>query len=124
MGRKILIVDDEPHCVLSTRYVLEAEGYEIIEANDGDEAFEQAQNEMPDLMLLDIMMPPSGKHEGFKVCKKIKKNEKTSHIIVIMASVLGANADKDMAKEAGASDYITKPYNIDDVAKMIKKYLD
>jgi len=124
MRKKILIVDDEANFILGMSYVLEAEGYEIVEANDGDEAFEQAKNEMPDLMLMDIMMPPSGKHEGFKVCKKIKENEKTSHIIVIMASVLGANSDKEMARESGASDYITKPYNPDDVVKIIKKYLD
>ncbi len=115
---KILIVDDEPFIVETIKFSLEHLGFECLTAFDGLEAIKVAREEMPDLILLDIMLP---KMNGYKVCRLLKFDEKFKHIPIIM---LTAKKDKTLGMETGADEYVTKPFDIDNVVSLIKKYLN
>jgi DNA-binding response OmpR family regulator len=115
--RKILIVDDEP----SGRQLLEAilypEGYEIIFAKDGLEAFNAIINDLPDLVLLDVMMP---KMDGFEVCKKVRERQETAHIPIFLITALDDRDSKIRGIDSGADDYISKPFDRVEILAKIK----
>ena len=103
---KILVVDDETKIVDILTFNLRKEGYETIEANDGEAGLALALSENPDLVLLDIMMP---KMDGYEVCKQLRK---TSQVPVIMLTAKAEETDKVLSFELGADDYITKPFGV------------
>lgn len=105
MNYKILIADDEPEIRDLLRLYLEKDGYIVNEAADGIDAVEQFQKDIPDLVILDIMMP---KMDGYRVLKKVRES---SNVPVIMLSAKGADADKILGLDLGADDYLTKPFN-------------
>ncbi|MFH0731522.1 MAG: response regulator transcription factor [Candidatus Omnitrophota bacterium] len=105
--KKILIVDDEVQLVEMVKMRLEANNYDVITAHDGDEAIEKARLS-PDLILLDVMMPKS---DGFEVAKKLKANSKTQPIPIIMFTARSESEATKKALDAGAYDYIVKPFN-------------
>ena len=120
MNNRILIVDDEPGILLGIEYILGDEKYEIIKASNGSEAWKKIIEYKPDIILLDINMPPGGINEGIVLCKKIKSNPVVSEIPVIMLTV---KSDKETGLKAGASDYITKPFNADELLQKIRNLL-
>lgn len=103
----VLVADDENDVRSLVKVILEKNGYNVIEASNGQEAEEKVANELPDLVLLDIVMPIKG---GFEVCRSIKSHNNTHFIPVVMFSVLGRPVDKKMSKDAGADSHITKPF--------------
>lgn len=105
---KILVVDDEIYIVHILDFSLGMEGYEVLTALDGEQAYEKARAEKPDLIVLDIMMP---KLDGYETCKLLKADEMTKHIPVILLSAKGRNVDQKVGFEVGADDYITKPFS-------------
>jgi len=105
---KILVVDDEIYIVHILDFSLGMEGYEVVTALDGEQAIEQARNEKPDLIVLDIMMP---KLDGYETCKILKSEKDTRDIPVILLSAKGRNVDQKVGFEVGADDYITKPFS-------------
>jgi len=105
---KILVVDDEIYIVHILDFSLGMEGYEVVTALDGEQAIEQARNEKPDLIVLDIMMP---KLDGYETCKILKSEKETRDIPVILLSAKGRNVDQKIGFEVGADDYITKPFS-------------
>lgn len=117
MGYKILIVDDEPLLVKGLKYSLEQDGYEILTATDGEEAIHSAQNEGPDIILLDLMLP---KIDGLEVCQKIRESQQTP---IIMLTAKGEDMSKILGLEYGADDYLTKPFNILELKARIKAVL-
>lgn len=108
MKQKLLVVDDEKDILTLLEYNLEKAGFKVISAQDGPEAINVAKREMPDLIILDIMLPSM---EGTEVCKIIKREETTSHIPIIMLTAKGEEVDKIVGFELGADDYITKPFS-------------
>lgn len=118
--KKVLIVEDEPDIVESIKFRLEFEGIEYIEAYDGEEALLKVKEENPALILLDIMLP---KINGYKICRLLKFDEKYKHIPIIMLTAKAQEADKLMGKETGADGYIVKPFEMDELVCMIRKYL-
>ncbi|MDD5502461.1 MAG: response regulator [Candidatus Thermoplasmatota archaeon] len=120
MKGRILVVDDEEDIRNLAKITLEGEGYKVSTAADGDEAVAKALAEVPDLVLLDIVLP--GK-SGFDVCKIIKQDPKTKFVPVILFSALGRDTDKRMGKEAGADGYIVKPFAIDILLAEIEKHI-
>jgi len=106
MSAKILVVDDEKTIVDILTFNLRKEGYETIEANDGETGLALALSENPDLVILDIMMPGL---DGYEVCKRIRQ---TSQVPVIMLTAKAEEADKVFSFELGADDYITKPFGV------------
>jgi two-component system, OmpR family, alkaline phosphatase synthesis response regulator PhoP len=120
MPKKILIVDDEKDIVEMLKYNLEKEGYTVFTALNGKRAIEQAQENKPNLILLDIMMPEM---DGWEVCKQLMKDEKTSTIPVIFLTAKGSEVDEVVGLELGADDYIVKPISIRKLIARIKTAL-
>ena len=105
---KVLVVDDVPLNRKLQQAYLDAVGYRVVLAQDGVEALQRVEEEWPDLILLDVMMP---KMNGFQVCRKLKNNESTQFIPVILVTALNEIEDKIKGIEAGADDFICKPFN-------------
>ena len=114
MGKKILIVDDEKNIVDILKFNLKKEGFDTLEAYDGEKAVELAMNELPDLILLDVMLP---KMDGFTVCKKIRQSLTTP---ILMLTAKEEEVDKVLGLELGADDYITKPFSQRELMARIK----
>lgn len=117
---KILLVDDNPDNLQILSVFLQVEGFEILVAKDGDIALKQLENEIPDLILLDILMPTMN---GYEVCRQIKENAKTAHIPIIFMTAL---SDVDSVIEGfavGAVDYVVKPFRKEIVLARIKTHL-
>ena len=115
--KTILIVDDEQQIIDMLVYNLKKEGYNTLEATDGEKAIDLALNENPDLILLDIMIP---KIDGLSVCKRIRH---TLNVPIIMLTAKSEEIDKILGLELGADDYITKPFSIRELMARIKANL-
>jgi two-component system cell cycle response regulator len=105
---QILVVDDVPANIKLLEAKLASEYYDVITAKDGFEALQKAKENKPDLVLLDVMMPGM---DGFETCKKIKEDNATSHIPVVMVTALSEKSDRLKGLDAGADDFLTKPIN-------------
>ncbi len=108
--KKILIVDDQLEVRELVQVTLEIGDYQILAAENGQQALELAQNEHPDIVLLDIMMPGSNV-DGLEVCRQLKNDPDTANITVVMLSAKGQESDIKAGREAGADDYFTKPFS-------------
>ena len=117
MQYKILIVDDDENICELLRLYLEKDGFETVVANDGEQAVDYAAKYMPDLILLDIMLP---KLDGWQVCREIRKS---SDVPIIMLTAKGETFDKILGLELGADDYISKPFDTKEVIARIKAVL-
>ena len=109
---RILLVDDESSNRYMMRDILENSGYEIIEAENGRIALEAAEAESPDTVLLDVMMPEM---DGFETCRRLKQNDTTRPIPVLMVSALSDRKNQIEGISAGASDFIAKPVDLQDM---------
>lgn len=118
--KKILIVDDETDIVESLKFVLEASGYSCYTAFNGEDGLKLAKELVPDLMILDVMMP---KINGYKISRLLKYDNKYKNIPILMITARSQEEDKLIGEETGADEYITKPFDLDDVLKTVDKYL-
>lgn len=117
---KILVADDIKQNVKLLRVILTASGFDVVEAYDGEEALEKAKSENPDLILLDIMMP---KLTGYEVCQKLRANGTTKSIPIVMITALHEMDDRIKGIEAGADDFISKPFNKTELLARVKALL-
>lgn len=117
MSKKILIVDDEKNIVDIVKFNLKKEGFETIEAYDGEQGYEMAISQKPDLILLDIMLP---RMDGFTVCRKLRQ---TSSTPILMLTAKEEEVDKVLGLELGADDYITKPFSPRELMARVKANL-
>ncbi len=117
---KILLVDDEIDTLLPLKRSLEAEDYIVVGASNGKEALIKAKTEIPDIILLDLMMPEM---DGYEVCEKLKKDPMTKNIPVIILTAKDAVRDKVKGLDIGADDYVTKPFNLNELRARIKSVL-
>lgn len=120
---KILIVDDEPHLrmlIQQTLEELEDEGVELLTASNGDDALECIQEQQPDLVFLDVMMP---KKNGFDVCNAAKNELGLSHIHIILLTAKGQEFDRQRGMEVGADLYMTKPFDPDALLEKARSVL-
>lgn len=108
--KKILIVDDQPEVRELVHVTLEEGTYQLLMAENGDEALALARRELPDLMLLDIQMP-GGQFDGLQVCRQLKAAPDTHGIYIIMLTAKGQDWDRRLGNEAGADDYFVKPFS-------------
>ena len=107
-GEKVLVVDDEKDIRELVKYNLAQEGYRVTTVGSGEEALQQANSTMPDLIILDLMLPGI---DGLDVCRELKNDSKTAHIPIVMLTVKGEESDIVIGLELGADDYITKPFS-------------
>lgn len=121
MSKKILIVDDERDIVETLKFILESEGFNCIVAYDGEDALNLAKSENPDLIVLDVMLP---KINGYKVCRLLKFDAKYKHIPILMVTARTQEEDKIIGEETGANEYITKPFDIETITKLVKEYIN
>ncbi len=107
MGRKILVVDDEPVLIETIAYNLEQAGYQVTTVTDGPSALEAARRETPDLVILDVMLPEM---DGLEVCRLLRRENNTATTPIMMLTAKGEEIDKVVGLEVGADDYVTKPF--------------
>jgi len=120
-AKRILICDDDPAILRVLEVNLEVEGYDVLLAHHGQEAYEVAVAEHPDLIILDIMMP---RLDGYQTCAKLKENDAVKDIPVVFLSAKAQQSDIDRGKEFGVADYLTKPFDPMDLLDVVERLLD
>jgi len=120
MRRKILVVDDEPDIVELVAFNLKAEGYDVSTASNGLEALDQARALLPDLIVLDLMMPEL---DGLAVCEILHRLPSTAAIPVIMLTAWQSAVTRKIGLETGAEDYVTKPFSPRDLVVRVNHIL-
>jgi len=117
---KILVVDDEPDAVELVEFNLKNAGFEVITAGDGAEAIKKARTALPDLVVLDLMIPEV---DGLEVCKLLRRDAATSGIPILMLTAKAAEIDRVLGLELGADDYVTKPFSPRELMLRVKGLL-
>jgi two-component system alkaline phosphatase synthesis response regulator PhoP len=117
---KVLVIDDEAPIRLLCRVNLEAEGMSVIEASDGPSGLDQAREEGPDVILLDVMMPGL---DGWKVAEQLLEDERTHGIPIIFLTARAEFRDRAKGLDIGGVDYVTKPFNPLDLAPLVRNLL-
>jgi two-component system phosphate regulon response regulator PhoB len=120
MSPKILVVEDEPDVVELIVFNLRSAGFEVLSAADGAEALRKAQTQVPDLILLDLMLPEL---DGLEVCKILRRNPATAGIPILMLTAKAAEIDRVLGLELGADDYVTKPFSPRELVLRVKALL-
>jgi DNA-binding response OmpR family regulator len=120
MGKLVLIADDDRDIVRFVALNLRLEGFEVIVAGDGQDALDKALGTQPSLILLDTMMP---RMDGYEVCSRLRDERPDSPIPVIMLTAKSLEADRAMALDAGADDWVTKPFDPADLVSKVKDHL-
>ena len=117
---KILVVDDDTHATTLLEKVLALKGHQATSVNDSSETIRVANSTTPDLILLDLMMPEPN---GFEVCKMLRADPNFAKTPIVIITAMDDNASKETAYSAGANDYLTKPFRMDDLAQTIQALL-
>ena len=117
---KILVADDEHNIRHILDFSLHAEGFDVLSAHNGEDAFDLAVAELPHLIILDVMMPGQG---GLETCQKLKADPRTQDIPVILLTARATREDRDLGDKAGADDYITKPFSPQKVINTVQGFL-
>lgn len=120
MSSKILVVDDEANITELMRFNLSKEGYQVSTAATGQQCLELAEKQLPDLIILDLMLPGM---DGLEVCRNLRKNTLTENIPIIMLTARGEEVDKVLGLEMGADDYMTKPFSPRELLARVKALL-
>lgn len=118
--RKVLIADDEPSIVTSLEFLMLGCGYEVCVARDGEEALRLAQDLLPDLLLLDVMMPLCN---GFEVCRRLRGNPATRGVKIVMLTAHGRSTEIDRGLALGADAYVTKPFSNKELVAKVRELL-
>lgn len=118
---RILIVDDSENIRSVLQMNFEHLGYEVLSAKDGEEALRLVSERVPDVVVLDVMMP---RQNGFQVCRRLKSDPATAHIPVIFLSAKGQKEDRFWGKDCGADEYLTKPFSAAELERIIERLLE
>jgi len=120
MAKYVLIVDDESNIVLSLEFLMKKEGYEVQSVSNGEEAMQAIDEKVPDLILLDVMMP---RKDGYEVCQELRANPSWKDIKIIMLTAKGRDVEREKGLALGANDYITKPFATQELVEKVKSLL-
>ncbi len=120
MAKKILIAEDEANIVASIEFLLQQAGYELRIAHNGEEALREVGEFLPDLVLLDVMMPL---RNGFEVCQKIRENAQWKHIRIVMLTAKGRQSEISKGMALGADAYLVKPFATKDLLEQVRALL-
>ena len=116
----VLVVDDEANIALSLEYLMTEQGFDVRVARDGEAALEALRERLPDVMLLDVMMP---KLDGFDVCQTVRATPEWAGLRIIMLTAKGRAVEQEKGLALGADDYITKPFSTRDVLARVRQYM-
>jgi two-component system, OmpR family, alkaline phosphatase synthesis response regulator PhoP len=119
--KKILIVDDEPNIVMALEYTFKKQNFEVFIARDGKEALDILKNQLPDIIILDVMMPNV---DGYATIEQIKANEKLNHCKIIFLSAKNKERDIEKGLMLGANAYVTKPFSLKKLTEQINELLN
>ena len=119
-NQKILIVEDSPTTMLQITTILQNKGYELMHAVDGEEALQKAVEQMPHLIVLDIILP---KKNGFQVCRQLKTTPNTQAIKILMLTSKTQESDRFWGLKQGADDYMTKPFDARELLKKVDELM-
>ena len=119
MAYSVLVVDDEPNVVLSLEFLVKQAGFDLRVARDGEAALSAIEDQVPDLVLLDVMIP---RRDGYDVCRTIRANPAWNHVKIIMLTAKGREAEREKGMALGADDYITKPFSTREFTERIKQF--
>jgi DNA-binding response OmpR family regulator len=119
-AKKVLIVDDELNIVTALEFLLQKSGYEVMAAQNGDEALERVESFAPDLVLLDVMIP---RISGYEVCRRMRERSDWKHIKIVMLSAKGREAEVSKGVSLGADLYVTKPFSNSELVGKIGELL-
>ena len=120
MNKKVLIADDEQNIVISLEFLMKREGFEVVVANDGEEAIRRIRDDQPDLVLLDVMMP---KKSGFEVCQEIKADPALAAVRILMLTAKGRDTEVAKGLALGADAYMTKPFSTKELVEKVRSML-
>ena len=120
MTQTILIADDEPNIVISLEYLMKREGYQVLVARDGQEALDAVAAKVPDLMLLDVMMP---RKTGFEVCQELRARPECQQLPIVMLTAKGRDTDVAKGQAMGATAYMTKPFSTRELVEKVRALL-
>ena len=120
MSKRILIADDEPNIVLSLEFLMRREGFDVQVAVDGEAVLQAITTQLPDLILLDIMLP---KLDGFDVCQQIRTNPAWQSLKVVMLTAKGRDTEVNKGLALGADAYVTKPFSTRDLVTQVRQLL-
>jgi DNA-binding response OmpR family regulator len=120
MTHKILIADDEPNIVISLEYLMKREGFDVSVAHDGQEAIDAVTASVPDLILLDVMMP---RKTGFEVCQELRARPDCAHVHIVMLTAKGRDTDVAKGMALGATAYMTKPFSTRELVDKVRGLL-
>lgn len=118
--QRVLIADDEHNIRHILDFSLHAEGFDVLSADNGEDAFTLAVTEIPDLIILDVMMPGKG---GIETCRRLKEDNRTSAIPVVLLTARSSRADREAGDSVGADGYITKPFRPQKVIEKVQELL-
>ena len=118
---KILVVDDDIHATTLFKTILTAKGFDAFVVNDSATAVQTADSTNPDLIILDLMMPEPN---GFEVCKMLRADPKYSRTPIVIFTAMGDNESKKLALDAGADEFLTKPFRVEDLMQRIQTLID
>lgn len=116
--KKILVVDDEPFILRSLTFILKKNGYAVDSATNGEEAIDAILTGRPRLVFLDLMMP---KKSGLEVCAEVRQNSELNDVHIIMLTAKGQELDREKGLEAGANEYLTKPFSPSEVLEKVRE---
>src|SRR5215212_4421833 len=117
MGRRVLVVDNEPNIVMSLEFLMRRAGFEVAVARNGREALEALEGVPPDLLLLDVMMP---EFDGYEVCERIRARPEWNATKVVMLTARGREVERERGLALGADAYVTKPFSTRDLVDQVK----
>ena len=121
MAKKVLIVDDELNITISVEFLMRREGFDVSVAKDGEEGLSMIRSWMPDLVLLDVMMP---KMDGFEVCRTVRADASLSGVRIVMLTAKGREAEVEKGLSLGADAYIPKPFSTSELVSRVKSLLE
>ena len=116
----VLVVDDEPNIALSLEYLMKGQGYDVRVARDGEAALAALGQAVPDVILLDVMMP---KRDGYDVCQTVRATPEWKDVRIIMLTAKGRAIEQEKGLALGADDYVTKPFSTRDVIDLVRQYM-
>jgi DNA-binding response OmpR family regulator len=120
MGLSVLVVEDEPHIILSLQFILKQAGFDVRVARDGEEAVTEAERDPPALMVLDLMLPGQ---DGFQVCEAVRANPRLAGMRIVVLTAKSGESDRSRALALGADDFMLKPYSTRELVERVRRLL-